>query len=154
CDGSSVYLTCLMEMTCVLPSAQRDRLLESVYRRLVFGRADCGTPFENCSPIDLMSWFPPVDWGDRILTQSLAQEGECTSIQLASFNGKEPSTGREIADALTRLVAEQRNKRGFTWPEGLPMAVILLACCKHRSPLPPEFWRGTIFPNATEPPAA
>jgi hypothetical protein len=149
-----VYLTCLLEMTCVLPPAQRDPLLEGIYRRLVLGHAGCGTPLEKCSRIDLMAWFPPVDWGERVLTQSLADEGECTTIQLASFDGKEPSTGSEIADALPRLVAETRNKREFTLPEGLPTAVILLACSKHRSPLPPEFWRRIIFPQAAEPHAA
>jgi len=154
CDVSSVYLTCLMEMTCILPPEQRDPLLEGIYRRLVLGRADCGTPLDNSSPIDLMGWCPQLDWGDRVLTQSLAHEGECTTIQLASVDRKEPSTGREIADALTRLVAETRNKREFTWPDGLPMAVILLACSKHRSPLPPEFWRRIIFPQAAEPHAA
>src|SRR5205809_1914545 len=36
--SSSVYLTCLMEMICALPSEHRNRLLENVYRRLVLGR--------------------------------------------------------------------------------------------------------------------
>jgi len=151
CDTSSVYLTCLMEMICVLPLTLRDSLLESVYRRLVLGRADCGTPIPNCEPIDLMTWIPPVDWGNRVLTHSLEHEGECATIQLASFDGKEPSTASEIADALSRLVAETRTKRKFTWPEGLPMAAIVLACSKHRSPLPPEFWRSSAFPPAGKP---
>jgi hypothetical protein len=33
----------------------------------------------------------------------------------------------------------------FKFPEGLPLSVIILACLKHRSPLPPEFWRLSIF---------
>jgi hypothetical protein len=151
CDTSSVYLTCLMEMICALPPTVRDTLLESVYRRLVLGRADCGTQMPNCEPIDLMAWIPPVDWGDRVMTQSLDHEGECATIHLASFQGKEPSTANEIAAGLSRLVSETRTKRKFTWPAGLPMAAIVLACSKHRSPLPPEFWRGSVFPPALEP---
>src|SRR5947209_19918226 len=100
-----------MEMICALPPEHRNRLLENVYRRLVLGRADCGTPMERCQPIDLMAWIPPPDWGDRVLTQSLQQVGECTGIHFASFDGTEPSTGSEIADRLSTLVAETRKKR-------------------------------------------
>jgi hypothetical protein len=151
CDTSTVYLTCLMEMVCALPVAQRNPLLEGIYRRLVLGRADCGTPMPNCEVIDLMTWIPPTDWADRVLTQSLDHEGECVTIQLASFDGKQPTTGDEIADRLSTLVTETRKKRSFKWPEGLPMAVVILACCKHRSPLPPEFWRSSAFPQKVKP---
>ena len=30
-------------------------------------------------------------------------------------------------------------------PGSVPLTVSILACIKHGSPLPPEFWRGTIF---------
>jgi len=151
CDTSSVYLTCLMEMVCALPTAQRNPLLERVYRHLVLGQADCGTPMPNCEEIDLMSWIPPADWADCVLTQSLDHQGECVTIQLASFDGNQPATGDEIADRLSTLVTETRKKRTFKWPEGLPSAVVILACCKHRSPLPPEFWRSAAFPQTVEP---
>jgi len=151
CDTSSVYLTCLMEMICALPPADRDPLLKNVYTRLVLGRADCGTQMEHCEPIDLMTWIPPTDWGDRVLTQSLDHEGECTTIHLASFDGTEPSTGSDIADVLNKLVAETRKKREWKCPKGMPMAVVILGCSKYRSPLPPEFWREVAFPHKAEP---
>ena len=154
CDTSSVYLTCMLEMICALPVEDRNRLLENVYRRLVLGRADCGTQMERCPPIDLMSWIPPADWGDRVLTQSLQQEGECTVIQFAGFDGKEPSTGSQIADILTTLVAETRKKREFRHADGVPIAVVVLACSKHRTPLPPEFWRAVVFPPTVAPQTA
>jgi hypothetical protein len=151
CDTSSVYLTCLLEMTCVLPREERNRLLETVYRRLALGRADCGTPMDRCQPIDLMAWIPPTDWGERVLTQSLQEEGECTAIYFAGFDGTEPATGDEIADRLATLIAETRKKREFRYADGLPMALVVLACSKHHSPLPPEFWRAVVFSNKTEP---
>jgi hypothetical protein len=150
CDTSSVYLTCLMELICALPPAHRDPVLESVYRRLVLARADCGTQMEHCEPIDLLTWIPPTDWGDRVLTQSLDHEGECTAIHLACFDGTEPSTGSDIADVLNNLVAETRKKRECKYAEGLLMAVVVLACSKYRSPLPPEFWRAVAFRQQTE----
>jgi hypothetical protein len=144
CDTSSVYLAALMEMTCALTASQRDPLLENIYGRLVLGRTDCGEQMQNCQPIDLMIWLPPADWGDRVLTQSLASEGECVTIRLGSLGGKEPSTGSEIVDALTNFVAETRRRESKA-PTGVPAAAVLLACVKHRSPLPPEFWRRLVF---------
>ena len=128
-----------------------DRNRVQGYRRLVLGRADCGAPMKGCAPIDLMTWIPPADWGDRVRTQSLDHEGECITIQMADFRGTEPFRGSEIADILNKLVLETREKRKLKYPGGLPMAVAILACCRHRSPLPPEFWRAVAFPQNTEP---
>jgi hypothetical protein len=151
CDTSSVFLTCLMEMICALPPAQRDPLLESVYTQLVLGHDSSGTQMDKCEPIDLMSWVPPTDWGDQVLVQSLANEGECTTINLASFDCNHKLSGSDIAETLRRLTVETRKERVSTYPEGIPHAVIFLACSKHQSPLPPEFWRGTVFPPKPEP---
>lgn len=145
CGGSSVYLMCLMELICSLPQGRRDRLLEVVYRRLVLGRADCGAQMDGCAAIDLMLWIPPGDWGDRILTETLADEGECVTIRFDRPGEPEPSTGEDIADALLGFVNETRRKRAFAYPEGLPLSVVVLACLKHRSPLPPELWRRSVF---------
>lgn len=43
CDTSSVYLMCLMELTCSVPPEARDELLSNVYHRLVLGPTDEGT---------------------------------------------------------------------------------------------------------------
>jgi hypothetical protein len=151
CDTSSVYLVCLMEMICGLPESDCHRLLENVHHRLVLGCTDGGTRIANCVPINLMSWIPPEEWGDLVLTQSLSDKGECSAVEIGSSDDTTLPTGPEIACGLTTLVHETRSKRAFTWPDELPMAVILLACTKHRSPLPPEFWRSVVFPPTTEP---
>lgn len=145
CDASSVYLLCLMELLCSLPTDQRDPLLSAVYHRLVLGKADCGTQMNECAAIDLMSWIPSADWGNLVLNQKLSDEGECATIHLTQNGGAEPTTSDEIVRSINDLISETRAKRDFKWPENVPLTVVVLACLKHRSPLPPEIWRHSIF---------
>jgi hypothetical protein len=145
CGTSSVYLTCLMELVCSMPSERRDQLLQSIHRRLVLGWLDDGHQVHDCKPIDLMCWLPPNDWEDKVLVKSLASEGECVLLDLTGAAPSEPPTGAEIAERLAFTVAETRRKRPFTFRGDLPAAVVFLACLKHRTPLPPEFWRLPIF---------
>lgn len=144
CDSSSVYLTCLLEIICSFEPTLRDQLLSDAYRWLVQGRSDEGNQINGTEPIDLMLWIPPEDWGEKVLTQSLAHEGECATIRLGRF-GNEMLTGEEIYDHIKEIVVETRRKRTFIYPKGIPYSVVLLACIKHRSPLPPEFWRRSVF---------
>lgn len=151
CNTSSVYLLCLVELICRLSPDRRDSLLKLVYQRLVCGKADCGTQMEGCDPIDLMLWIPRSDWGDRVLTKTLADEGECVTVHLGKPGEDEPTTAEQIAESLSMLVSETREKRDFEFPNDIPMSVIVLACSKHRSPLPPESWRRAAFPSLAEP---
>ncbi|MBM3967977.1 MAG: hypothetical protein FJ308_23420 [Planctomycetes bacterium] len=144
CDTSSVYLTCLLELICRFEPSSRDQLLSDTYRRLVQGRSDEGNQINGTEPIDLMLWIPPEDWGEKVLTHSLAHEGECATIRLGRF-GNETLTGAEIYEHIRGIVIETRQKRPFSYPKGVPYSVVLLACIKHRSPLPPEFWRRSVF---------
>lgn len=144
CDTSSVYLTCLLELICSFEPTSRNQLLSHTYRRLVQARSDEGDQINDTEPIDLMLWIPPEDWGEKVLTQSLAHEGECATIRLGRF-GNEMLTGEEIYDHIRKIVVETRRKRNFSYPKDIPYAVVLLACIKHRSPLPPEFWRRSVF---------
>jgi hypothetical protein len=40
-----------------------------------------------------------------------------------------------------KLALIEGEKWVFKYPNGVPFSVIVLACLKHRSPLPPEVWR-------------
>jgi hypothetical protein len=51
CDGSSVFLSCLLELCMVLPTGNRDVLLNLIYQRLVLGRGDDGQPWPNREPV-------------------------------------------------------------------------------------------------------
>jgi hypothetical protein len=136
---------CLMELICSLSPERRDYLLSTVYQRLVLGRADCGSQMDDCQPINLMLWIPPDDWGDRVLTKSLANEGECATIHFGKLGEEPPTAGDAILAQITTLVSQTRANREFKYPVGIPLSVVVLACLKHRSPLPPEIWRRSIF---------
>jgi len=145
-DQSSVFLMCLLELACsVADTDGRDPLVEAVYRRLVLGRDDCGTPLPGCSPIDLMLWGPPTDWADRVLLKSLAREGECIMVSLYPRFPEQDTNGPTLFERINRFVLETRANRPFELPGQLPVSVIVLACLKHSSPLPPELWRKLIF---------
>ena len=154
CDSSSVFLSCLLELCMVLPAGNRDVLLNLIYQQLVLGRRDDGEPWPNREPIDLLLWTPPDDWGDRVMSKSLANEGNCIDIHYDNMmNAEEPAP--PLAERIKRFVDESRKMHPFKLPPWLTPSVIILACLKHGSPLPPEFWRGAIFgpPESAEPPA-
>src|SRR5439155_16777814 len=83
------------------------------------------------------------DWGQKVLTQSLANEGESQTIE--TFDQKPRVDGAVIAERLETFIKQSRKARKITFPKNLPMAAIILACLKFRSPLPPEVWRLSIF---------
>ncbi len=145
CDGSSVYVVCLMELLCALPERQRNELLENVYLLLAQGTDSAGEAMEGIEPLNLMLWIPPADWSERVLTKTLADEGECAGIHLNSSGETTRLPGTEIAASIENAVRETREKREFKYPSGLPLSVVVLACLKHRSPLPPELWRRAVF---------
>lgn len=145
CEQTSSFVTCLLELICSLPNEPRDELLLTNYRRLVEGKADCGTRIDDCEPLNLMSWIPPVDWEGRVISETLADDGEAVSVHLAGTDGRSPETGAEIAGLLQQLTEETRKKRSCELPERLLLSVVALGCLKHRTPLPPEIWRHAIF---------
>jgi len=108
----------------------------------------------GCEPIDLMLWIPPEDWGERVLTKSLSDEGECASIHFGKLGDEAPTTGEDVLAEIKAMVSETRTKRVFKYPQGIPFSVIVLACLKHRSPLPPEVWRRSVFGESHERDAA
>jgi hypothetical protein len=106
---------------------------------------------KGCQPLDLMGWSPPEDWGQKVLIKSLADEGESQTLELIS--AAPGSDGSVIAERIESFVQQSRSMRKTEFPAALPGSVIVLACLKLRSPLPPEFWRLPIFgphaPSAT-----
>lgn len=143
CERSSIFLTCLLELCFSLPDDVRDTLAGLVYRRLVLGQTDDGHPVDGCKPIDLMLWLPPADWQERLLTKNLAEDGECVTIRLFAFGGERCDA--DVIGALRKFVEVTRRERPFNWDSEIPMAVVILACLRHGTPLPPELWRQPIF---------
>src|SRR5439155_19469316 len=99
----------------------------------------------DSQPIELIGWVPPEDWGQKVLLQSLADEGESQSVE--TLGPEAVREGATIATHIEDFLHKSRNARKTVLPEGLPVSVIVLACLKHRSPLPAELWRLSIFGN-------
>jgi hypothetical protein len=150
CDQSSLLLLCLLELAFALEPTKRNEVIAKYYQQLVLGRTGEGEQLKNCQPLDLIGWVPPNDWGDKVLTKSLRDEGESQTLE--TFDKKPQADGEAIAARLQEFIQQSRKAQKTNFPTGLPVAVIILACLKFRSPLPPEIWRLSLFgPVADEP---
>jgi hypothetical protein len=101
---------------------------------------------EKCTPIDLQGWVPAANWVDEILYQKIADDGEAQTLE--TFAVPANADGTDIAAQIEDFVRQSRKGQKFVFPEGLPASMVILACLKHCSPLPPEFWRLSIFEAA------
>jgi len=130
-------------------SKQRDDLIKRFMRRLVKGIGDDGESYgkkdKNIkSRIDLLSWSPPENWEEKLISGSLAGEGG--EITTGNYERYDNSETKPLPERIKSFINSVRNKFPQEAPQILPLSVCILACLKHKSPLPPEFWRGTIFP--------
>lgn len=136
-DKSSYLLTMLLELCfSILPDADRNELIERIVRHLVWNVDNNDESF-GATPLNLVGWQPPADWSPRVLDQAI-RAGIGIAVQLPK-----PGDASEQAAAITGSVA--RSRRPLALCEGIPKSVHVLACLKHSSPLPPEFWREAIF---------
>lgn len=145
-DSSSYLLLMIMELCFSLPDSQRDELINRYMNRIVKGVGDDGKSLLE-TEIDLQSWVPPKDWPKRILKEAVLD-----GIAITTGNFERISQGTQtLSEKIRDFVEQMRRKHPWKKPAGdVPMTVYILACIKHGSPLPPEFWRGTIFASATE----
>jgi hypothetical protein len=51
---------------------------------------------------------------------------------------------------LKKFIDRSRQEYPFNWPLGAPPSALVLACIKHISPLPSEFWRVGLFGQVIE----
>ena len=130
----------ILEICFSLDEDKRDELIERYYQRVIKGIGDDGKPFTE-KQIDLMGWVPPKDWSKRILKESVL-DGIAITTNNFQYQDKKPLS-QKIAD----FILEVRKKYPWQMPTDIPLSVFILACLKHRSPLPPEFWRTLIFPT-------
>ena len=143
CDQSSLLLLCLLELCFGLERDKRNELVAIFYSQIVLGQDSNGEQMNDCVPIDLMGWMPPEDWPARVLTRSLADEGESQTLE--TFDAPAGTEGTSAAARIENFVRQSRTARPFEFPDGLPPSTLILACLKHHSPLPAEFWRLSIF---------
>ena len=143
CEQSSLLVLFVLELCLGLETSQRNELIALYYQQIVLGRDSNSEQLKNSKPLDLMGWGPPEDWGKKVLGKSLADEGESQTLEIFDLPAK--PDGAAIAARLEEFVRQSRTAHKTAFPDGLPISVIVLACLKHRSPLPPEIWRLSIF---------
>lgn len=142
-DQSSLLLLCLLEIAFCLESDKRDKLIALYYKQIILAQDSSGNQLKDCEPIDLMGWAPPNDWSSRVLTKSLSDEGESQTFSV--FNVQGALDAKTIVENLDRFVKQSREAQKFEFPDWLPASVLVLACLKHQTPLPPELWRLPIW---------
>jgi hypothetical protein len=141
-DASSYLLLMILELCFSLSDNAGDQLMNRYYDRIIKGIGDDGKSIiEN--QIDLMGWVPPEDWSERILKESVLDGIAITMDNFESITKEK----KPLSENITDFVYKVRNKYPREIRSDIPQSVFILACIKHRSPLPPEFWRGTIFNN-------
>ena len=139
-DGSSYLLLMILELCFSLEGSQRDELLERYFTRIVKGIDENGQSI-GTKEITLLGWAPPDDWDKRILHKKVV---DGIAIPTANFSS-DPSDERSLAKKIRDFVGQCRKKFLSKEVFEVPQAALILACIKHRSPLPPEFWRAIIF---------
>ena len=141
-DGSSYLLLMILELCFSLEESQRDELLKRYFEQVVKGVGEDGQFLGN-NKIDLLGWIPPDDWDKRILQESVT---DGTAIITHNFEFH-PDDQRSLVEKIRDFVRQCREESPPKAFIEVPQAALILACIKHQSPLPPEFWRGIIFPE-------
>ncbi|MFQ5963733.1 MAG: hypothetical protein ACE5KZ_05560 [Candidatus Scalinduaceae bacterium] len=139
-DNSSYLLLMILELCFSLEDKYRDELLDRYYRRIVKGMSDDGKSLAD-KEIDLIGWSSPDNWGQRILREHVTDGIAITINNFETISGGNKS----LSERIKGFVDRSSEKFPSKIPANIPRAVLILACIKHRSPLPSEFWRGTIF---------
>jgi hypothetical protein len=142
-NNSSYLLLMIIELCVSLPDTQRDDLLTRYMNRIIKGIDEKGQTIVDEGIIDLQSWVPPDNWTDRILDGPVWDGVAITTDNFERLRGKTIS----LPERIKQFVDEMRQKHPWEIHNNAPLAVYILACIKHSSPLPPEFWRGTVFPR-------
>lgn len=143
-DNSSYLLLMILELCFSLEDKDRDELLDRYYQRVVKGIGNDGKALsDKVGFLDLIGWIPPDDWGQRILHESVT---DGTAITTNNFEDTLEGVN-SLSKKIKNFVEQSREKFPPKIPVGIPHTVLILACIKHKSPLPSEFWRGSIFTN-------
>ncbi len=154
-DTSSYLLLMVLELCFGLDEEERDLLINLYYKQIVTGDDIDNNKFvsnktgQELKKINLLWWAPPEDWCEKIL------EGPVTDGVSVAFIPNPLEKGKDKIEASSFLdfVTKSRSKFPFVLNKSVPLSVYILCCIKYRSPLPSEFWRGSIFPiDKTESP--
>lgn len=143
-DDASFLLEMLLELTFSIEEKERRKIQTKLFKHIVLGFGDDNKSlFKDESIIDLQSWEPPEDWDQRIFLEKVT---DGISISTNNFN-VDINNIDELENKMFDFVKNVIKKFPPKIRLDIPMSVYFLACIKNKSPLPPLFWRGTIFPE-------
>ncbi len=139
-DRSSYLLLMIMELCFSLDEPVRSDLMNRYYTRIVKGLGSDGKKLSDVDEIDLVSWVPPDDWGNRVIKNSVKDGIAISTLNFNKISGEDVSINEAIFDLIDKM------RKQFPWEDmsGLPLSVKILGCIKNNSPLPPEIWRDMI----------
>ena len=139
-DASSTYLLSLLAVACSLDSEQKGLAIDAIYSQLVLDPCceDGSDHYEN--QIDLMLWLPPSHWQERILSESLADQGCCVAVHLQKVGAEPQPTAEEIGLAIEALLVQVEPSQPSEPESEKSFAKIALGCLKHSTPLPWPLW--------------
>jgi hypothetical protein len=95
-------------------------------------------------PILKMAWIQPEDWEQRILFEPVTDGIAIITNNFESNDNKNIPLSSKIQEFIKNTNEMSTHKIST----GIPASVYIMACLKHNSPLPPEFWRNTLFKEA------
>lgn len=145
--GRTSYLLMMLEELCFcLPSPAREKILEGIHEHVVVGRDVEGESFEYQEKIELTGWAPPKDWEKMTLAGELdSAPNRGVALTTGNFERYPGEPTEPIAKRVEEFIAQTRQRYPLQRETSLPLSVLFLACIKHRTPVPAEFWRAQIF---------
>jgi hypothetical protein len=141
---SSYLLLMILELLIGTPNQQGEELAVVIHHQLIQGKNEGGPKLPFKEQLELMGWVPPNNWGERILREGVT-DGICMPVH---FTGGEGDLA--LPRTLKKFIDRSRQEYPFNWPLGAPPSALVLACIKHISPLPSEFWRVGLFGQVIE----
>jgi len=136
---SSYLLLMLLEMLLGTPDHHGEGLAVVIHNQLILGRNEDGPTLPFKERLELMGWVPPDNWGERILGEHVS-DGICLPTHFSGDDGE-----LALTRTLRSFIDQTRQAYPFELPIGVPPSALVLACIKHVSPLPSEFWRAGLF---------
>ena len=139
--GQSSYLLLMMMELCLgAPRQEGNGLASVMHSQLIHAQNGGGgekLPFKE--QVQLMGWIPPSNWSERILAGPV-NDGVAlpTHFSLGESDAAFP-------EALHRFIENSRKVMPEVWLPFTPPSTLVLACQKHVSALPSEFWRASLF---------
>lgn len=136
---SSYLLLMLMELCLGAPEQQGEGLADVMHRQLIYAENGEGGKLPFKEQVHLMGWIPPADWRDRILAGRVND-----GVSLPAYFSLDADE-TIFPSALRRFIENSRKESSEVLLPATPPSALVLACQKHLSPLPSEFWRGPLF---------